>query len=126
MVLDTANRKVIFIVNTQSLILQQSQRFEDFLSGRYVVKEISGSNSSEIPLEFLLKESDVIVMTAQILVNALEKNSVCLSQISLLIFDECHHTNKEHAYNKIMQRYVSLKHQPTQEMKLPKVGLIAE
>ena len=59
MVLDTANRKVIFIVNTQSLILQQSQRFEDFLSGRYVVNEISGTNSSEIPLEFLLKESDV-------------------------------------------------------------------
>lgn len=32
-----------------------------------------------------------------------------LTDITLLIIDECHHTNKESAYNKVMGRYVEKK-----------------
>ncbi|EDO44279.1 predicted protein, partial [Nematostella vectensis] len=104
--------KVIFIVSTQNLVLQQRQRFEAYLSN-YAVCDISGVNSTEIPLKFLLKANDVVVLTAQILLNALqnknELSSISLSDLSLLIFDECHHTNKNHSYNKIMHQYIDLK-----------------
>lgn len=95
-------------------MLQQKERFEYFLNGKYRVAEISGGVAAEVPLQFLLTNNDVVVLTAQILVNALkDKNSgVRLTDITLLIFDECHHTNKDHPYNKIMERYMTLKKQP--------------
>ncbi|XP_020906364.1 probable ATP-dependent RNA helicase DDX58, partial [Exaiptasia diaphana] len=115
--------KVIFIVS--NLVLQQRSRFEEYLTN-YSISDISGSNSTEIPLDFLLKTHDVIVLTAQILLNALQKGSVKISQITLLVFDECHHTNKDHNYNKIMQNYMALKYQSDPNIKLPQiVGLTA-
>lgn len=35
--------------------------------------------------------------------------SMLLTDITLLIIDECHHTNKESVYNKVMGRYVEKK-----------------
>lgn len=50
--------------------------------------------------------------------------SVSRSDITLLIIDECHHTHKEHVYNKIMRCYVEKKLQG--ERRLPQIlGLTA-
>lgn len=50
--------------------------------------------------------------------------SVFRSDITLLIIDECHHTHKEHVYNKIMRCYVEKKLQG--EKRLPQIlGLTA-
>lgn len=47
-----------------------------------------------------------------------------LTDITLLIIDECHHTNKEDVYNKIMRCYVEKKLKG--ERKLPQIlGLTA-
>ena len=47
-----------------------------------------------------------------------------LSDITLLIIDECHHTHKEGVYNKIMRRYIGRKLKG--ERKLPQIlGLTA-
>ncbi|XP_031569525.1 interferon-induced helicase C domain-containing protein 1-like, partial [Actinia tenebrosa] len=118
--------KVVFIVSTQNLVLQQRTRFEEYLTD-YSICDISGSNSTEIPLDFLLKTHDVVILTAQILLNALVKNNLEISHITLLIFDECHHTNKDHAYNKIMQNYMAIKYLvATEDRKLPQIlGLTA-
>lgn len=114
--------KVVFIVSTQNLVLQQRTRFEEYLTD-YSICDISGSNSTEIPLDFLLKTHDVVILTAQILLNALVKNNLKISDITLLIFDECHHTNKDHAYNKIMQNYMARKYlAANEERKLPQVS----
>ncbi|KAL9989319.1 hypothetical protein ACROYT_G003856 [Oculina patagonica] len=117
--------RVVFIVSTVNLVLQQKERFKNFLGDKYPVGTISGANSTEIPLKYLLKNHKVVVMTAQILVNALnsksEKERVQLSDISLLLFDECHHADKEHSYNRIMERYLALKKQAGKQHRLPQV-----
>lgn len=50
--------------------------------------------------EFQLNE--VLVMTAQILVNILQSGFIRLKQISLLVFDECHRAVKNHPFSQIM------------------------
>ena len=117
--------RVVFIVSTVNLVLQQKERFEAFLGDKYSVADISGSNCAEIPLKFLLQNNDVVVMTAMILVNALKAtekgNRVELRDISLLLFDECHHAHKEHPYNSIMEMYLALKSQAGHQQRLPQV-----
>lgn len=113
-------------MSTVNLVLQQKDRFEAFLRDKYRVGDISGANATEIPLKYLLKNNDV-VMTAQILVNALnttnKEERVELRDISLLLFDECHHADKEHSYNRIMEKYLGLKKQPGKQHSLPQVQL---
>lgn len=68
-------------------------------------------------------------MTAQILVNALKSEvkgeRVELKDISLLLFDECHHAHKEHPYNGIMVKYLALKAQAGHQHQLPQVWRIS-
>jgi ERCC4-related helicase len=46
-------------------------------------------------------------MTPALIMNTIEagQNPDILSCFTLLVFDECHHTYKEHIYNKIMRQY---------------------
>ena len=108
-----------------NLVSQQKERFELYLRDKYSVVDISGANATEIPLKYLLQNHDIIVLTAQILVNALtcksKEEQVNLDDISLLLFDECHHAHKEHSYNRIMERYLALKKQPRNQGSLPQV-----
>ncbi|XP_063068158.1 interferon-induced helicase C domain-containing protein 1-like isoform X2 [Engraulis encrasicolus] len=54
-------------------------------------------------------EHDVIICTAQILLNALQdtEDGISLADITLLVIDECHHTKKGGVYQKIMDLYLS-------------------
>ena len=118
--------RVIFVVSTVNLVLQQKERFQIYLPADYKIGAISGANSipCEMPLHFLMKSNKVVVLTAQILVNALKENQVKLSDISMLILDECHHTTKEHPYNMIMGQYMDDRFGPVganQEQGLPQV-----
>jgi len=51
----------------------------------------------------IFKENKVIVCTADILYQCLMRAFISMADINLLIFDEAHHTKKNHAY----ARYVS-------------------
>lgn len=105
-------KPVLFIVNKVNLVLQQRQRFDYYLSDSYDVTDISGANAQDKTLDEVSQENDVIVLTAQILVDALKSKRVKITDFSLLIFDECHHTNKEHPYNEIMLTYLGIKFLP--------------
>lgn len=48
---------------------------------------------------------DVLVMTAQILLNTLRHSIVKMSSIHLLILDECHHAVKKHPYSLVMSEF---------------------
>ena len=46
--------------------------------------------STQVPFDRVLEQKSILVMTAQILVNEIKNKNVTLSQIGLLIVDECH------------------------------------
>ena len=48
-------------------------------------------------------EADVLVMTAQILVNILTHGFFSYHNINLLIMDECHNATKKHPYVRVME-----------------------
>lgn len=48
------------------------------------------------------EENHVLVMTAQIFLDLIETAKLKLSQVNLLVFDECHHADKKHPFKRIM------------------------
>lgn len=50
-------------------------------------------------------ENMAFVCTAQTLLSMLGSGFISMSQINLLVFDEAHHTKKNHAYARIMEGY---------------------
>lgn len=109
-------RKVMVLVNKVPLVEQLFRKeFKPFLKEWYRVIGLSGDSQLKISFPKVVKTHDVIISTAQILENFLlnaekgEDVGVKLSDFSLLIIDECHHTNKEAVYNNIMRRYLKQK-----------------
>jgi dsRNA-specific ribonuclease len=49
----------------------------------------------------------IFVMTAQVFLDNLRQSVISMSQIALIIFDECHHAKKGHPYNRIMIEFFS-------------------
>lgn len=98
------------------------------LQDAFRVTAISGDNSHKVFFTSVVRQSDVVICTAQILQNALvsteEDTRLELTDFSLLVIDECHHTHKEAVYNKIMLNYLQRKLSGQQD--LPQVlGLTA-
>ncbi|XP_051022089.1 interferon-induced helicase C domain-containing protein 1 [Acomys russatus] len=108
--------KVIVLVNKVMLAEQLFRKeFNPFLKKWYRIIGLSGDTQLKISFPEVVKSYDVIISTAQILENSLlnresgEDDGVQLSDFSLVIIDECHHTNKEAVYNNIMRRYLKQK-----------------
>ncbi|XP_028414975.1 probable ATP-dependent RNA helicase DDX58 [Dendronephthya gigantea] len=125
---------VAFIVNTVSLVEQQQSYLERYLPYSVSISSACGSYQ-DIHLPTILKENNVVVMTAQLLLNCLKKKpavdeedhsgGVKISQFSLLVFDECHHTTKDHPYNEIMRWYLRHKFEAESPILPQIIGLSA-
>ncbi|KAK7938505.1 hypothetical protein WMY93_001831 [Mugilogobius chulae] len=109
--------KVIVLVNKVPLVEQHySEEFSKFLKPTYNVERVSGNSQLKISFTEIVKRNDVVVCTAQILENYLERSvsgedeGVHLSELSLIVIDECHHTQKGGVYNHIMMRFLTQKH----------------
>ncbi|NXV15947.1 DHX58 helicase, partial [Cepphus grylle] len=121
-------RRVAVLVNKVHLVEQHAKKEFHVLQKDFRVTAISGDSSHKTFFACAVKESDVVICTAQILQNALasgeEETRVELTDFSLLVIDECHHTHKEAVYNKIMLNYLQRKLSGQQD--LPQVlGLTA-
>jgi ATP-dependent RNA helicase DDX58 len=85
---------------------QQKKMFVRYLSNLKTLG-LSGDQDGKLPVVDLLLEYQVLVMTPQVMENALlAEGVVLLRSFSLMIFDECHHTTKNHPYNAIMAHYI--------------------
>ncbi|XP_066554515.1 ATP-dependent RNA helicase DHX58 [Amia ocellicauda] len=109
-----ANAKVAVLVNKVHLVDQHYEKeFKPFLKMAYRIAHISGDSDQKEFFTSVVQNHDIIICTAQILENALnnteKEKHVELTDFTLLIIDECHHTQKDAVYNKIMERYVSRK-----------------
>lgn len=94
-----------FLVDKVALAFQQHAVLETNLP--HSVAVFSGQ---KVPWnqEFWIRElekNEVIVCTAEILNICLQYAYVRIDQINLLIFDEAHHTKKNHAYARIVKNY---------------------
>ncbi|KAG6831233.1 hypothetical protein H0H92_012030 [Tricholoma furcatifolium] len=100
-------RVIIFLVPKVALVEQQG----NFIAQNAPLRVIKLHGALDIDLadrgqwKERFNNHDVFVMTAQIFLNLLTHSLWSIDRVSLLVFDECHHTRKNHPYNKIMREY---------------------
>nr|XP_045015921.1 antiviral innate immune response receptor RIG-I isoform X2 [Jaculus jaculus] len=103
--------KVVFFANQIPVYEQQASVFSRYFQRLgYRVVGISGATAENTPVKQTIENNDIIILTPQILVNNLKNGTIpSVSVFTLMIFDECHHTNKHHPYNMIMFSYLDQK-----------------
>ncbi|KAK4705810.1 endoribonuclease Dicer, partial [Phenoliferia sp. Uapishka_3] len=111
---------VVFLAPTADLVRQQAKKIEG--QTRLRVKSFIGDDSRrsvtdptaeplKLKLSFWEREvweeeferADVVVCTPQIWLDCLNHRYWEIGRVSLLVFDESHHADKNHPYNAIMQ-----------------------
>ncbi len=98
-------RTAFFLVDKVALVHQQYAVLECNLG--YKMEKFFGSSASNSPDRWgsILAENMVIVLTADILLQCLFHSYISMRQINLLIFDEAHHTKKNHPYARIVKDF---------------------
>lgn len=71
-------------------------------------------------MNLVFEDHHVFFLTPQILLNNIHNKRISLSDVTLLIFDECHHTRKREPYNNVMKQYLTMKRK---EKKVPQVAV---
>ncbi|KAL3683909.1 hypothetical protein R1sor_001931 [Riccia sorocarpa] len=104
---DRKKMLAVFLVPKVPLVYQQAEVIRDRTG--YEVGHYCGEMGQDFwdarrwQREFETK--DVLVMTAQILLNILRHSIVRMEAIHLLILDECHHAVKKHPYSLVMSEF---------------------
>ncbi|NXI91425.1 DDX58 helicase, partial [Psophia crepitans] len=119
--------KVVFLATKVPVYQQQTTVFKQhFERSGYTVQGISGETVANVSVEKVIEDSDIIVLTPQILVNSIEEGILgSLSIFTLMIFDECHNTTGNHPYNVLMTRYLEQKFDSSATQLPQIVGLTA-
>ncbi|XP_061579566.1 interferon-induced helicase C domain-containing protein 1 [Cololabis saira] len=119
--------KVVVLVNKVPLVEQHyTKEFLPFLKHAYKVERVTGCSPLKISFAQIVRKNDIIICTAQILENFLdmansgEDEGVNLSDLTLIVIDECHHTQKDGVYKHIMMRYLTRKFKNKRHHKLQK------
>ncbi|KAL5795899.1 hypothetical protein ACOSQ2_000719 [Xanthoceras sorbifolium] len=107
--LQKQNKKMlaVFLVPKVPLVYQQAEVIRERTG--YVVGHYCGEMGQDFwdaqrwQREFDTKQ--VLVMTAQILLNILRHSIIKMEAINLLILDECHHAVKKHPYSLVMSEF---------------------
>ncbi|XP_062383215.1 interferon-induced helicase C domain-containing protein 1-like [Sardina pilchardus] len=112
--------KTVVIVNKVVLVEQHYVEFSKYLKEDYRLEQVSGDSPNKQAFGHALTGHDIIICTAQILLNALldTEDGISFSDISLLVVDECHHTNKGDVYQQIMVLYLSHKESNRKKRKM--------
>ncbi|KAK1174963.1 antiviral innate immune response receptor RIG-I-like [Acipenser oxyrinchus oxyrinchus] len=122
-------RKIAFMATRVEVYEQQYSLFQQHFADAdedVSVTGLCGESAEGVPVGLYIETNDIIVLTPQILVNALRCGTIAsLSMFSLLIFDECHNTTGKHPYNVLMTMYLDSKLGNNNELLPQIVGLTA-
>ncbi|XP_028926941.1 endoribonuclease Dicer [Ornithorhynchus anatinus] len=103
--LNKNGKRTVFLVNSANQVAQQVsavRTHSDLKVGEYSSLEISASWTKEKwNQEFT--QHQVLVMTCHVALNVLKNDYLSLSDINLLVFDECHLAILDHPYREIMK-----------------------
>lgn len=106
----------IFLCNTVCLAKQQVVSMKSLLP--YEVALLTGEQNvdewSKSNWDALLEKHEIIVATAQVVLDAIRHAFIKLNQINVIIFDECHHARKDHPMHELMKmfRYTDVDQRP--------------
>ncbi|XP_034623922.1 endoribonuclease Dicer [Trachemys scripta elegans] len=98
-------KRTVFLVNSANQVAQQVSAIRthsDLKVGEYSVLEIIESWTKEKWNQEFAKH-EVLVMTCHVVLNVLKNEYLSLSNINLLVFDECHLAIQDHPYQEIMK-----------------------
>ncbi|KAJ1295101.1 hypothetical protein BS78_01G198000 [Paspalum vaginatum] len=104
---EVPRRIVVFLAPTVHLVSQQFEVIREYTDLDVVechgASGVGGWNAHQWKEAIGTKE--IVVMTPQILLDALRHAFLTMSVISLLIFDECHRACGNHPYSRIMKEF---------------------
>ncbi len=97
------NSKIMILAPTKPLCEQHVKSFQKFTKVKEIV--LFTGNVKPDERERLFKESKIIVSTPQGLENDIVSNRINFSNVSLLVFDECHRAVKDYSYTWLAKHY---------------------
>lgn len=101
----THGKRTVFLVNSANQVAQQVsavRTHSDLKVGEYSNLEVNASWTKEKWNQEFAKHQ-VLVMTCFVALNVLKNGYLSLSDINLLVFDECHLAILDHPYREIMK-----------------------
>ena len=102
------NKKIIFFVCDTALINQQKKHIEEILKIQVGTIQGKKDKKSKRDYEDFIKKwnsFNIFVAIPSIIYKILSCGFINIFQITMLIFDECHHADSDHPYNKIMDEF---------------------
>ena len=101
-------KKIIFFVCDTALVDQQKNRISNILNvevGTIQGKKDKKSKNDYEAFKKKWESLNIFVAIPSIVYKILSCGFITIFDISMIIFDECHHTADDHAYNKIMTEF---------------------
>jgi Fanconi anemia group M protein len=104
--------KILFLAPTRPLVEQHSSFLKEVLSiDASGIQTFTGTVLAERRTK-LWEAAQIIVSTPQIIENDLLSNRIALSDVALVIFDECHRAVGNYSYVYIAEKYVEQAKEP--------------
>ena len=123
------NKKIIFLICDTSLVNQQVNAIQSNLGievGILQGKKQKKSKNDYFEFRKLFQSKNIFVAIHNVIYKLLSTGFLQISEIDMLIFDECHHTDSSHPYNDIMNEFYFFYKKNNPNYKLPLIlGLTA-
>ncbi|GFT77874.1 endoribonuclease Dicer [Nephila pilipes] len=107
---EEGGKRIFFLVPTVPLVTQQAKTIGDHVdlkvNGYYGEMDIDSWSKEDWMEQF--KKSEVLVMTAEIFRIIVDHAFIPLTQIELLIMDECHRAQGDHPYRQALKCFSTL------------------
>ena len=110
---------VAFVTETKPLADQQSTALNEYIPEARV-DVCTGDNRAKVA-DSIKQNNNISVCTAGKLLEEIKGEIVTFDQLSLIVFDECHHAKKGHPFSKLMELYLEYRENPEREGGLPQV-----